>query len=237
MNRHQILRLTKYKRVLYRLKSMGFEKIFSNNLGDPIGVTSSLVRKDFSLMNIPGNKRGGYNIDQLIEHFDKILGKDSTHKAIIVGCGRIGSALIQYEGINKEEISISAGFDKDPESIKSDADIPILPLDKLESYIEENKIKVAIIAVPESEALPMFKRLREAHVKGFLNFAPTELKCAAVCPEGGCLDPCIINNVNISLELEHIFYQININEHGKELKNIERCCDAKSGTKEISSES
>jgi redox-sensing transcriptional repressor len=69
----------------------GFVKVFSNNLGDAIGVTPAVVRKDFSVINIPGNKRGGYNIDTLIELLGNVLGKNQPHEVIIVGCGRIGS--------------------------------------------------------------------------------------------------------------------------------------------------
>lgn len=217
MNKQQILRLTKYKRVLYKLKTMGFEKIFSNNLGDPIGVSSALVRKDFSMMNIPGNKRGGYDIDSLIDHLDRILGKDSNQQAILIGCGKIGTALLEYDGFKKAGIRIVAGFDKNPESIQHDSETPIMPVENVEAYITENKIKVAVLATPDSEAVQLFKRLKEIGIKGFLNFAPVELKCSSICVEGHCPDPCIINNINIGLELEHIFYQINLNEQGREI--------------------
>ena len=66
MNKELILRLSKYKRLLYKLKALGLERVFSNNLGDAIAVAPSLVRKDFSVLNLPGNKRGGYDIDMLI---------------------------------------------------------------------------------------------------------------------------------------------------------------------------
>ncbi|MDR2588416.1 MAG: redox-sensing transcriptional repressor Rex, partial [Spirochaetales bacterium] len=55
LNKHTILRLARYLRVLQRLKSLGFIKVFSNNLGDAIGVTPAVVRKDFSVISLPGN--------------------------------------------------------------------------------------------------------------------------------------------------------------------------------------
>ena len=67
ISRTQIMRLLKYKNALRRMKSFGFIKAYSNNLGDAIGITSVQVRKDFSLFNISGNKKGGYNIDDLLE--------------------------------------------------------------------------------------------------------------------------------------------------------------------------
>ena len=67
IHRPMVLRLARYLRVLQKLKGLGFVKVFSNNLGDAIGATPAVVRKDFSVIGITGNKRGGYVIDSLIE--------------------------------------------------------------------------------------------------------------------------------------------------------------------------
>ena len=59
-NKEFTARLIKYKRILIQLKSLGLEKVFSNNLGDAVGVTPALVRKDFSrLQLVQGNRKGG----------------------------------------------------------------------------------------------------------------------------------------------------------------------------------
>jgi redox-sensing transcriptional repressor len=73
LNKELVIRLLKYRRILTQLKSLGFEKVFSNNLGDAIGVAPALVRKDFSLLVLGGNKRGGYNIDYLYTVADRAL--------------------------------------------------------------------------------------------------------------------------------------------------------------------
>ncbi len=70
-----IIRLSQYKNALERLKSLGFVKVFSDNISDSVGVTPSQVRKDFSIFGIPGNKKGGYLINDLVEELRKILGK------------------------------------------------------------------------------------------------------------------------------------------------------------------
>jgi len=208
MNKDFILRLTKYKRLLYKLKALGFERVFSNNLGDAIGVTPALVRKDFSILNLPGNKRGGYNIDTLIEKLDKILGRDRPQQVVVIGCGRIGTALMEYSGFNADGIEIIAGFDIHPENVHSTSGVPIYPMEKLEDYIREKDILVAIIAVPDTEASKSMDRLIDAGIRGILNFAPVELKCTrADCPVSTA-----IHNVNIALELEHLFYQVNSQE-------------------------
>ncbi len=93
-NRNRIMRILKYKNALKRMKTFGFVKVFSNNLGDSIGITSVQVRKDFSLFNITGNKKGGYIIDDLLSQINDILGKEKTENVIVVGCGRLGRSLI-----------------------------------------------------------------------------------------------------------------------------------------------
>ncbi|HDQ15028.1 MAG TPA: redox-sensing transcriptional repressor Rex [Sediminispirochaeta sp.] len=216
MNKDFILRLTKYKRLLYKLKALGFERVFSNNLGDAIGVTPALVRKDFSTLNLPGNKRGGYNIDTLVEKLDKILGRDRPQQVIVVGCGRIGTALMDYSGFNTDGIEIVAGFDLQPENVKAGSNVPIYPMEKLETFIKEHDILVGVIAVPDTEASKIMDRLIDAGIRGILNFAPVELKCTRT----DCPNNTTIHNVNIALELEHLFYQVNsqdfINEDDKE---------------------
>mgnify|MGYP006305791453 CR=1 FL=1 len=212
MNKDFILRLTKYKRLLYKLKALGFERVFSNNLGDAIGVTPALVRKDFSTLNLPGNKRGGYHIDTLIEKLDKLLGRDRPQNVVVVGCGRIGTALMDYSGFNTDGITFVAGFDIAPDQVTDAGGVPVYPMEELNSYVEENDIKVGVIAVPDTEASKVLDRMIDAGIRGILNFAPVELKCTRTdCPES-----VAIHNVNIALELEHLFYQVNTMEHEEE---------------------
>ena len=204
MNKEFILRLTKYKRLIHKLKSLGFERVFSNNLGDAIGVTPALVRKDFSTLHLSGNKRGGYNIDMLVEEFDIILGRNTPQNVIIVGCGRIGQALMQYPGFASDDIHLVAGFDQYPENVNIHASIPIFGMDKLKDFVNENDIKVGIITVPGEEASNVLDQMVKTGIRGVLNFAPVELKCQKY----DCENKCVIHNVNIGLELEHLFYQV-----------------------------
>lgn len=210
MHKEMILRLTKYYRILHKLKALGLERVFANNLGDAIGVKGAVVRKDFTILKISGQKRGGYDISSLISELNTILGKDKPQRAIVVGCGRIGGALMRYSGFAMDGIHITAGFDINPAACDDDqCPIPIYPMDKLESFIADEDIRVAIIAVAEQASTEVFNRLRKGGIKGILNFTPIELKITR--PQEHA--PLVIRNVNIALELEHIFYEINIAEN------------------------
>ena len=210
ISENTILRLARYLRVLNKLRSLGFVKVFSNNLGDAIGVTPAVVRKDFSTIQIHGNKRGGYAIDHLIEEISRILGKRSDQPVVIAGCGRIGTALMEYTEFSKEGIQIVAGFDSDPERLEPEGDIPVLDISRLPDFVVENQIRVGIISVPDSAAAAVFESMMQAGIRGFLNFTTVELKCAGRCPDSVCEHECVVHNVNISLEIENLFYLVHL---------------------------
>lgn len=209
VNKNCILRLSKYKTALARLKSFGFVKVFSDNLADAAGVTASQVRKDFSLFDLTGNKRGGYIIDEIIEKLNNILGKNQVQKVIVVGAGNIGRALMRYRGFEKEGIKIEACFENDPSKLKPKAEIPVLNADQLKEFVKANKIKIAILAVPDAAAQEAWEGLKEAGIKGVLNFAPIRLQ-----GEGDL----VVNNVNLELELENVIYFVNAMSKSKDKK-------------------
>ena len=89
--------------------------------------------------------------------------------------------------------------------------------EKAPEKLEALDAKVAIITVPESAAADTAEKLMEAGIKGILNFSPITLKPHPVS-EGET--PVIIHNINIALELEQIFYQIQF-PMDRKLKNAE----------------
>jgi len=191
------MRLSRYKNALLRLKALNFVRVFSDNLADAASVTATQVRKDFSIFGITGNRRGGYQVDDLLTQLNKILGKDQIQELILVGVGNIGKALLHYPGFEKSGIRIVAGFDIDPTKYTPDAKIPILPLDKMHDYIMANKIKLGIIAVPDYAAQQVLELMKSAGIKGVLNFAPITLRESS---------DFVINNINLITELENIIY-------------------------------
>ena len=204
-----IKRLSQYKKILQKLKSLGLVRVFSDNLSDALGISSSLVRKDFAACNITGKRRGGYVVDELIERLNTLLGKDEEQKIIIVGCGKLGSALMNHKGFASDQIRVSAGFDISAQRVDPDASIPIYPLSQLESYIRDQGIQVAVLTVPEDATREMVETLTACGIRGILNFAAVPVKPA---------DHCHIQNVNLVLEVEKLFYMIIA---GRENENTE----------------
>jgi len=202
-NKNDVARLSRYRNALIRLKALNFVKVFSDNLADATGVSAVQVRKDFSTFNISGNRRGGYEVDELIKRLNKILDKDTIHKFIEVGAGNLGKALLRYPGFAKSGIKIVACFDVDPTKYDRDAEIPVLPIEELDAFVREHKIRFGIISTPDLAAQQVLVRMISSGIKGILNFAPIYLR--------GPQD-CVINNINLESEIENIVYFVNLAE-------------------------
>ena len=200
MNRKCIIRLSRYKNALKRLKALGFVKVFSGNLADAAGVTSSQVRKDFSLFGITGNRRGGYKVDELVDRIREILGKNELQKVVLVGAGNIGHALIRYKGFEAGGIKIVAAFDIDPGQYTTNAEVPVLPMDEFRQYVKDHDIKIGVLSVPDVAAHHVSEIMISSGIKGILNFAPIQLRGA---------DDVIVNNINLEVELENLIYFVN----------------------------
>lgn len=205
MNSDMLVRITRYYRALNRLRSIGLEKVFAHNLADAAGVSAAIVRKDFSQLEIHGQKRGGYEILDLIGKLGEILGKGEPQNVVVVGCGRIGKALMHYSGFDADGLRMVAGFDSDPVVYAEASNpIPVYPMSRLEEVLEALDVKVAIITVPEAATADCYQRLVDANIEGILNFSPVTLKPQII---DGKYRP-VIHNINIALELEQIFYEL-----------------------------
>jgi redox-sensing transcriptional repressor len=182
---------------------MNFVRVFSDNLADAAGVTAAQVRKDFSIFGVTGSRRGGYKVEELVEKFNRILGKDELQKFVVVGVGNLGRALLQYHGFEKHGIKIVAGFDIDTGKQSKDSDVPVLPIEELTGFIEREGIKMAVIATPDYAAQQALDLMIPAGIKGVLNFTPICLRG----PKG-----VVINNISLVSELENIIYFVNVEE-------------------------
>lgn len=200
-NQDRISRLLTYKNILVQFQNMGLVKVFSDNIGDALNISSSLVRKDFGFFGITGSQKGGYDIESILMRIDAILGKDKIQKVIVIGIGRLGSALMYHQNVFTEEgVKIVAGFDTDPDKLNDKSKIPILSINQLSEHIEKNKIQFAIVTVPESAARQIIDVLKAEHVKGILNFTSLKVKNT---------DTTLIHNVNIGHELTRLIYTAN----------------------------
>ncbi len=168
-----ILRIPKYVRILDQLRLSGRVVISSNDLGNLLQITPAQIRKDLSYFGKFGKQGRGYDIDYLLLALNKVLGIDKAWKACLIGVGRVGTAIINYPGFSPHGFEITACFDTDESRTNEKiAGIPIQPLENIKSFVQTNKIKIAIVAVPASKTQSVVDLLVSVGVKGILNYAP-----------------------------------------------------------------
>ena len=195
-----IYRLSIYYRCLQRLKENDVETVSSDALARAAGVKPSQLRKDLAYFGQFGTRGLGYPVEALASTIRETLGRERLQPVVLIGAGNLGSALLRYQGFQKEGFEVVAAFDANPESARTRVvSIPVFPESDLETFVREHSIKLAILCVPAEFAQAVVNRLVAAGVQGILNFSPLLLEVPA---------DVTVNNVDLALELEHLSYFI-----------------------------
>jgi redox-sensing transcriptional repressor len=171
-------RLSVYLRCLNDLTAAGIKTVSSQELAEQFNLNSAQIRKDLGYFGEFGVRGTGYFIEDLRKHLTKILGLDRIHHVGIVGAGRLGTALANYNGLAKSSFAVVAVFDNDNEKIGETigpSRIPIYDVKKIAKVVKDQAIDVAVIAVPARAAQRVLNQIMAAGVKAVLNFAPAPL--------------------------------------------------------------
>lgn len=169
-------------------------------LAKAAGVTPSQLRKDLGYFGQFGTRGLGYPVAGLILTIRMALGREELQPVILVGAGNLGSALLRYQGFQKEGFRVVAAFDTMPESARAKIlKIPVHGVNQLQEFISEKGIKIAILCVPATSAQDVTNQLVASGVQGILNFSATMLEV----PE-----EVTVNHVDLAMELEHLGYFI-----------------------------
>ena len=196
--RKTIYRLSIYQRCLQRLADNGQDTVSSDALAKAAGVKPTQLRKDIAYFGQFGTRGLGYNVQTLSSAITEVLGTARLQPVILVGAGNLGSALLGYNGFNKEGFEITAAFDTEPKRSRPvSLQVPIFSQTKITSYIRENDVKMAILAVPVHCAQAVANELVDAGIQAILNFSPTFLEV----PEN-----VTVNSVDLAVELENLSY-------------------------------
>lgn len=133
------------------------------------------VRKDLNAVSGNGRPRVGYKTQELLGQLQDFLGIHQPQLAVLVGAGKLGSALLEYEGFEAFGVHIAAAFDA-VHTGESNNGKPIYPIDRLPAYCQSNHIAIGIITVPAAAAQEVCDKLVENGVSALWNFAPVTLE-------------------------------------------------------------
>ena len=171
-----IRRLPRYYRQLEELLASGVVRISSSALGKAMGLTASQIRQDLSCFGEFGQQGYGYNVESLRNEVGQILGLGQKHTAIMLGVGNLGRALAQNFSFRKSGFHLIAAFDMTPGSMETDfGTLHIYPVDKLDAFLNEHSVDVAVLTLPQNAARPTARHLAERGIRGIWNFTNVEL--------------------------------------------------------------
>ena len=156
------------------------------------------VRKDLASVCGAGKPKIGYETDKLITDIESHLGCERLTNAVLVGAGKLGRALLDYDGFEDFGVKIVAGFDCN-ETVLTKGAKDILPIRDIEVYCREHDVKLGIITVGQGSAQDVCDKLVESGIKAIWNFAPVTLKV----PNG-----VLLKQENLALSLAYLNNQI-----------------------------
>ncbi|UQS83913.1 redox-sensing transcriptional repressor Rex [Bombilactobacillus thymidiniphilus] len=196
-----IKRLPLYYRYFQFLDDSNKQKISSNELAQALQIDSATIRRDFSYFGSLGKRGYGYDIKLMLGFFKELLNQDKTANVALVGVGNLGSALLNYNFSQTNNIKIVEAFDKNPKIIGETVhDVPVYDIADVKQHLKEQNIDVVILSVPVKSAQQVTKQLVAADVRGILNFTPLRLSTP---------DSIRVHNVDLANELQTLIYFLN----------------------------
>lgn len=191
-------RLSVYLRCLNELAAQDIKTISSDGLAQKFHLNSAQIRKDLAYFGEFGVRGVGYYVEDLRDHLTKILALDRARRVGIVGAGRLGTALSDYQGFHQSNFNVVALFDADKSKIgQKVGEAEIYDINNLDVIVAEKEIEVIVIAVPAQFAQGVLEKATQAGIKAILNFAPTPLKV-----EGNAK----LKTVDLTISLESLSY-------------------------------
>ena len=196
-----IKRLPRYFRYLRELLEAGRMRISSGELSKMMHVTASQIRQDLNCFGGFGQQGYGYNVKYLYSKISEILGVDEHYRAVIIGAGHLGLALVGSPMFSKRGVTLTALFDNSPDLVgKEYGSLHIYDIAELDTYIKKNNIDIAVLTLPRMYAKETAERLASLGIRGIWNFTNVELDLEEL--------GITVQNVHIGDSLMQLTYRV-----------------------------
>lgn len=188
-------RIPKYLTYLKELSLERVPYISATMIAKELNFGEVQVRKDLAMVSGAGRPRVGYGTETLISQLEDCLGYNRLTSAVLIGAGRLGRALLQYDGFRHYGVEIVAAFDSNDQVLGLDSKTEILPMNQFAAFCKEHKVELGIITVGEGSAQEVCDQMIASGIKAIWNFAPCKLQV----PDG-----VMLQNENLALSLAHL---------------------------------
>lgn len=152
------------------------ENVSATTMAKALDLGDVQVRKDLAKVSHAGRRRTGRSRDQLIHDIEQYLNFAAETRTIIVGAGKLGRALLDYNGFEKSGLNVMAGFDINPKVNRTENGKPIYSMNHLESFCVHQNVHIGVITVPAENAQAVCDCLVSCGIRAIWNFAPVHLK-------------------------------------------------------------
>jgi redox-sensing transcriptional repressor len=203
LSRAAAQRLSLYLRTLAAWPADG-GKVSSGRIAEAVGVSDAQVRRDLAALGHLGQRGIGYDARELSAAIRAALGIDRPWRAVLVGVGNLGRALLRYQGFRAQGFEIVGLFDSDPAKVGQVVEgRAVEPLARLSERVPELGAELGVLTVPAEGAQAVADALTAAGVRGILNFAPVLLR----------LSPRVrLVTVDLAIQLEQLAFLVQLGE-------------------------
>ncbi|MEN6476551.1 MAG: redox-sensing transcriptional repressor Rex [Rectinema sp.] len=172
-----VRRLPSYLHIIRQSQRNGDPFISGTVIAQELNLEPIQVRKDLAITGIIGKPKKGYPVVELIAAIERYLGWDQNHKAILVGSGNLGSALMGYQEFKRHGLDIVAAFDADPSKVGQRIHgVEVFPIGKVGDMVASLHAEIALLTVPSPFAQATCDVLVDAGIDSIWNFTNIKLK-------------------------------------------------------------
>ncbi|MDD4839836.1 MAG: redox-sensing transcriptional repressor Rex [Clostridia bacterium] len=176
ISKESLQRLPTYLRYLNELHLNGIESVSSTTIADRFKLNPVTVRKDLAFISEDGGKpKTGFSVADLVAEISEFLGYNNTQDAVLVGVGKLGSALLGYKGFSNYGLNIVASFDCKTDIQIDSTKREINNISMLPDLVKRLGVNIGIITVPAESAQAVCDLMINSGIKAIWNFSPTHL--------------------------------------------------------------
>ncbi len=187
--------LSRLPMYLQFIRRMDAEKVSATQIAKGLGLGEVQVRKDLASVCTAGLPKVGYPLTTLRRDMEKALGVDVPVSAVIVGAGKLGSALMEYDGFSDYGMEIAAAFDRSASALLLHGHVPVYPMEQLSAFCASHHIQTGILTVPAPAAQAAADEMTAAGLTAILNFAQYPIKVPSFVT---------VHPINIALSLAYL---------------------------------